>query len=174
MGKNLCVVPTRGLHFTLGWLFSGKPPCRCLLLDWSHSIEKTVKYCLREVLIVNVLQAQEKERWRLSIQYAYANEPLHFPLLSIIPWCPPVLSPLPFPCLWGWGSSLIVYSWQGKGSSNCFSDRLSSLSFILLPCLTPASISAPFLAVSDATNSQAFCGFSAVNPVVSWLSSLSV
>ena len=34
MAKKLRVVPTHGLYFTVGWLFSGKPLRRSLLLGW--------------------------------------------------------------------------------------------------------------------------------------------
>ena len=81
----------------------------------------------------------------LSLQYAYANSSvfLCFQLFLGAPWVP---SPLPFSLqkwnlLWGWGSSLTVYSWQGKWRSDCFSDRLSTLSLLFSFPASPVPLS---------------------------------
>lgn len=98
MAKKLRVVPAHGLHFTVGWLFSGKPLCRSLLLGWSHSVEKTVKSHLREVLGCQGLASPGEGRVVMSV----SSMPMLISLFSfafnysLVP--PESQAPCHFPC----------------------------------------------------------------------------
>ena len=141
MAKKLRVVPTHGLYFTVGWLFSGKPLCRSLLLGWSHSIEKTVKSHLREVPGCQGLASPGEGRVVVSV----SSMPMLIPLFSfafnysLVP--PESQAPCHFPCKNEIFCADEAVAWQfigGKGNEDLIVSQTDfQLSLFYSPSLPP-------------------------------------